>query len=240
VGLTPVGKFPIPQIGEDVTRRNPTGLSPGYGPDEADAGVCPEREMTLRRDTRAAVCALTAMLLLSTIAGPAEADTNQEGSDTAFAGNGVQYGVWQKSNKRVRLKVSPSSTMSSTRCMDAKLDWGTEGSGHYDARVVRSCQPGTPEETDPDADGFWVEPSDWGGRNIGGIQKGFGYIISDSTLAVLLDERFENTGSGDLEQFAPGTGTQGYARVRTRYNNGTVKSCNPLPVNSGDGSGGCS
>lgn len=65
-------------------------------------------------------------------------------------------------------------------------------------------------------------------------------MINDGSLQVGEKERFANTGSGSLDAYAPGTGTQGYARVRTRYQNGTVKSCNPLPVTSPDGSGGCS
>jgi hypothetical protein len=73
-----------------------------------------------------------------------------------------------------------------------------------------------------------------------GTQKGYGYMISDSSLAVLASEHFDSAGGQALWSTAPGTGTQGYARVRTRYNNGTVLSCNPLPVTSSSGSGGCS
>ncbi len=124
--------------------------------------------------------------------------------------------------------------------MDAMLDWGTEGSGqHYDSRVVRSCRPYMSESTDPGGDGYWQEPADWGGAEMGGIQKGWGYVINDTTLNFVAWERMPDAGSGNLYPNAPATGAQGWARVRTRYQDGSVKSCNPLPVTSPDGSGGC-
>ncbi|TIC79001.1 hypothetical protein [Nocardioides sp. GY 10127] len=185
------------------------------------------------------VVVLTCGISLAT-AGVVGADTPQEGSDTVSAGSGSQFGRWSKSNKRLRLKVSPNNNMNTDKCMDVMLDWGTQGNEHYDSRVVRSCLPGTNEETDPDGDGYWSEPSDWGGRTVTGIQKGWGYMIDDSNLLVLSAERLADTGSGALWGTAPGTGTQGYARMRTRYQNGSVKSCNPLPVTSASGAGGCS
>lgn len=180
-----------------------------------------------------------ALFVVVASAGVARADTPQSGSDTAYAGSGNQSGAWSLTQRRIGLAVDPGSGMSNSRCMDAMLDWGTL-SGHYDSRVVRSCRRGTGEETDPGGDGYWVEPVDWGGRTVTGIHKGFGYVINDSNLHIVSSERFSNTGTGGLDASAPGTGTQGWARVRTRYQNGSVKSCNPLPVYLSSGSGGCS
>ena len=124
--------------------------------------------------------------------------------------------------------------------MDAMVDWAN-GSNHYDSRVVRSCRPGFSESTDPEVDGRWSEPAGTFG-GVTGMQKGWAYMIDDSSLVVVNypGENFTDAGTGGYESPAPGTGTQGYARVRTRYNNGTVLSCNPLPANVAAGSGGCS
>lgn len=195
--------------------------------------------IVVARMMRGVLSVSLALALTGVAAGQVQADTPQEGSDTANAGSGTQFASWSKSNHRLRLKVLPGNSMSTDKCMDVMLDWGTNGSGHYDGRVVRSCAPGIDEETDPDANGFWDEPSGWGGRDVTGIQKGWGYTIDDDNLLVLSAARLNDTGTGDLWGVAPGTGTQGFARVRTRYQNGTVKSCNPLPVTSPDGSGGC-
>lgn len=168
------------------------------------------------------------------------AGTAAKGSDTAYNGSGQQYGAWSVSNKRFRLKASPTTGMATNRCMDAMLDWDKGGLPHFDSRVVRSCLPGVSEETDPGGNGFWTETDPAFPGNIFLTGKGWGYVISDSTLAVQGWEHFDNAGSGSLYSTAPGTGTQGYARVRTRCNNGTVLSCNPLPATSSSGSGGCS
>lgn len=180
--------------------------------------------------------------IAANLSSAAVADTPQYGNDIAYIGLGEQYGYWNLTAMKLRLKSSPEAGMSTARCMDAFLDWGTGGSGeesgHYDGRIVRSCKPGTSEETDPGGNGTWEEPPS--GRNLVGIQKGWGYVIYDHNLAVIDAERFASTGTLGYDDPAPGTGTQGYARVRTRYEDGTVKSCNPLPVTSPDGSGGCS
>jgi len=142
----------------------------------------------------------------------------------------------------LRLKVSPTTSMSPSRCMDAMIDWDKGGLAHYDSRVVRSCLPGMSEETDPGGDLYWDETDPIFISNVLATRMGWGYVVSASNLSVVGWERFANTGSGSgsLDAYAPGTGTQGYARVRTRYNNGSVLSCNPLPVTSFAGSGGCS
>lgn len=96
------------------------------------------------------------------------------GSDFTYVGAGWQFGSWSKSNRRIRLKVAPNSNLSTSRCMDALLDWGTTG-GHYDARVIRSCRPGRAEETDPGGDQSWSEPANWGGPERDWDPEGLGY-----------------------------------------------------------------
>jgi len=169
------------------------------------------------------------------------AGTAKEGSDFAYVGAGVQYGRWSQSDKTVRLHSSPANNMSSNRCMDVMVDWRIDqpfiGRQHYDARVVRSCKPGVDEETDPGGDREWSEPSDWEGETPHGLQRGFGLIISDSSLDVIARERFEDAGMVDAPQTQPSTFGQGATRVRTRYNNGNVGSCNPLPADSAEDHG---
>lgn len=170
---------------------------------------------------------------------PAAADP-RSGSEYAYAGSGSQFGSWSQPLIKLGLAVYPTSNMSTDRCMDAMLDWDTRGTGHYDSRVVRSCRPGTSEQTDPGGDGYWQEDSgDWDQRSITGVQKGFGYMLLPA-MQIAGQERFPGSGTADLYRDPPGTGTQGWARVRTRYQDGTVKSCNPLPATSSSGSGGCS
>lgn len=127
--------------------------------------------------------------------------------------------------------------MSTDRCMDAFLDWGRDH-GHYDARIVRECDPGNAVGTDPQGDGHWSEPPI---TPLNGIQRGWGYVIDDDNLRQIDGQRDHMTNTGTIAPTnpAPGTGTQGYARVRTEYQSGAVKSCNPLPATSPDGSGGC-
>lgn len=189
----------------------------------------------MRKADRAVVLAAGFLGLSALFSVAADATgTTHEGYDTAYAGSGWQYGWWSQSQGKVRLQSNPYNGMSSSRCMDAMVDWKVKqpiiGHHHYDSRVIRSCLPGTAEETDPGGDNRWSEPSDWGGETPQGLQRGFGYIIDDSTLDILSKERFANSGSVDVTN-APSTFGQGGARVRTRYNNGTVGSCNPLPVN---------
>lgn len=135
--------------------------------------------------------------------------------------------------------------MLSTRCMDAFLDWRVvRASPHYDARLVRSCKPGTSEGTDPSGDGHWQEPP-YSTLPVAvareGMQRGYGWIIRDTDLSLVNRSPFPAVSPNlDAPTYAAGTGTQGHTRVRTRYENGTVKSCNPFPVYDGTGSGGCS
>jgi hypothetical protein len=109
---------------------------------------------------------------------------------------------------------------------------------------VRSCQPGHSEETDPGADGYWSETPSIFGLFATGTRRGWGYM-TEISLAVTgpETEHFEDAGAvglGWTGGVAPLPGVQGYSRVRMRYGNGAVVSCNPLPVESPSGSGGCS
>jgi len=156
-----------------------------------------------------------------------------------------QYGRWSLSERQVRMTVNPTTSMSSDRCMDALLDWGTEGTGHWDSRILRSCQPGYAVETDPGGDGFWEEPNNnilhW--RDLGGIQKGWGYTIDDDSLEIAPGsanrDPFDSAGHLAPDNPAARAGARGYARIKSRLQSGSVKSCNPLPAWSSDGSGGC-
>ncbi|MEZ5191567.1 MAG: hypothetical protein R2734_02875 [Nocardioides sp.] len=67
-------------------------------------------------------------------------------------------------------------------------------------------------------------------------QKGYGCVIDDDTLDVLDqltdgEEQFAGAGSPNYNQ-APPTCTALWARVLTRYQNGTYKGCKNFPANS--------
>jgi hypothetical protein len=179
-------------------------------------------------------------LMTATALTPAwGAGSSSEGYDTAYAGSGYQYAAWSKSNKNLRLASGPNTSMPTTKCMDAMLDWYTT-QPHYDSRVVRSCLPGYTEETDPCCGGYWSE-IDSAFSYVSRTSKGYGYMIEDGSLTVSgSPDHFDNAGAGTLWTTAPATGTQGYSRIGTRYQNGSVLSCNPTPASSAAGSGGCS
>lgn len=172
-------------------------------------------------------------------ATPAQATGAQSGSDYAYAGSGYQYAYWNQSAMKLRLVSAPDTGMPNSQCMDAYLDWEVKqppllGHNHYDGRIIRSCRPGKYEETDPGGDGTWSEPttpSNWEGRQPLGMLRGWGYLIDDSSLEVLAaKEPFANSGTFTVASPAPVTWNNGSARVRTRYQNNSVKSCNPLPA----------
>ena len=81
------------------------------------------------------------------------------------------------------MKSKTGSGLNSGRCIDAFFDWEAQGlfAGHYDSRIIRNCYPGSNLESDPNGDGYWVEPSNWGGESVSGLQKGMGatYDLSD-------------------------------------------------------------
>ena len=49
------------------------------------------------------------------------------------------YAEWYGSSNGLRLIANPSS-MATGYCLDAWFDWNREGTGHFDARVARSCR----------------------------------------------------------------------------------------------------
>lgn len=63
------------------------------------------------------------------------------GSDHTYIGQGHQYASWLKGYRSVSLLADARSGMDPDHCMDAMLDWEV-ADGHYDSRVVRTCQPG--------------------------------------------------------------------------------------------------
>jgi hypothetical protein len=117
----------------------------------------------------------------------------------------------------------------STRCIDGHLDWDT-ASGHYDARVVRTCQRGHIHFTDPSGDFWYDEPSNWDGRNVTGIQRGAGYKIDDSSLEVMGEDMVWGS-SFSLYNTAPRTtaGIDMWAKLWTHYQDGheVIKNANP-------------
>lgn len=113
------------------------------------------------------------------------------------------------------------------------IDWQVQGT-HYDSRVVRSCQPGRHEETDPGGNLYWEETSSVFGIFASGTRRGWAYLVNGNLDTIVGSaEHFDSAGSGALPWAtgtAPNAISQGYARVRMRYGNGQVLSCNPLPV----------
>ncbi|MFZ2501610.1 MAG: hypothetical protein WAW88_02900 [Nocardioides sp.] len=109
---------------------------------------------------------------------------------------------------------------SATYCIDIKMDVRT-GGGHYDARVLRNCNPGHSWETDPGADGYWEEPSGWQDRSVSAFKKLVAYRIEDDLSSwsnAGWVEDGENNGVVWADG-APGQGTKS-VRIRTLYDNG--------------------
>lgn len=171
------------------------------------------------------------MVTLGILTSAPQASAATSGEDDAYVTPGHEHAIWSKSEKRLSLGSFPGYSMSTDRCMDAMLDWKTT-SGHYDARVVRSCDPGGKVSTDPGGDGYWQEPSDWGGRTITDMQKGVGARIDDDyvdgNFAMYAHEDFAGAGGGAYSA-RPRTCTDRFARVRTLYQDGHIQSCNSDP-----------
>ncbi len=190
---------------------------------------------------RLSVAALAASALLVSVIPPAQASPT--GEDYAYAGSGFQYAKWQASHvpDRLELKVSPTTSMSKNRCMDAMLDWETTFA-HYDSRVVRSCLPGRSEASDPGGDGWWSEPNSYW-LNISDMKKGQGYLIddqygSDGFPPLSGRERFAGTTTDSIYESAPRTTVDCWARTRTRYELGHVD-VTPNDGGSPTGAGNC-
>ncbi len=129
----------------------------------------------------AAVCIIGSASALADCHG----DGVDAGEDTVHAGPGGsdQVGKWSLANRQVRVKVHTGNGLNSGRCLDSFFDWETHGAfaGHYDSRIVRDCYPGSNLESDPNGDGYWEEPSDWGSASVSGLNKGMGanYDLTD-------------------------------------------------------------
>ncbi len=180
-----------------------------------------------------------AVLLLAAVSLPVgstyASGDRYNGSGTTYVGSGSQRGNWQQANRRLHLRVTPKD-MKNTRCMDAFFDWRVDqppvhGHNHYDSRQVRSCLPGWQESTDPGGDDFWSE-GNWAGENPDVSQQGWGMVISDGPGLTMIDaDRFPDAGGTTAPRNGRATTNNGSVRVRTRYQNLSVYSCNPLPAN---------
>lgn len=174
--------------------------------------------------------------LLVVPAGAHAADSTGYGYTYQGAGASFQYMSWNRSTRKIRLKVFADVGMNPDNCMDAMADWHTTNGDHYDARVVRVCLPGGTEETDPGADGYWIEPSDWDGRPVDGLRIAGGYVMDDdypfvikwgSVLPESVSSSLYPATSGTPPRTPPSDDY--WARVRTLYQDGHVQSGNPTP-----------
>lgn len=124
----------------------------------------------------------------------------------------------------IKLRVYPSTAMSSDHCIDAMVDWKNLD-GHYDARVARSCRPGDYWGTDMNGDFYWNEPSNWAGQNVVDMQKGYGYTFDDDWsdgFRFIGSERFVGTTGQQIYDSPPRTTVDCFARTTTLYNDGHV------------------
>lgn len=192
--------------------------------------------MYLTRGVAVAVMVAASATLLCS-AAYANPDSNQQ-CVASGSGNSSQCASWDTSSRKLYLGVTTSTGMLTTKCQDSMLDWRVTF-GHYDARVVRVCQPGGHVYTDPGGDGYWEEPADWNGTAAnGGMRAGGGYVIEDTYanggFAPFNIKPYAGTFGGQLypsnNGIAPRTGPPDYfARVRTLYQDGHTASWDPTP-----------
>lgn len=178
--------------------------------------------MAVRRRVKCLIAGLASSAALATLGVTPAAWANPVGSDTTYSGSGQQHAAWNVGDKRLRMWVSPSSQMLTTRCMDAQLDWDVPPGMHYDLREIRSCRPGAQNFTDPSGNGWWGEPSDFAGTD---MQRGFGLSISDDAsdpdgtiFPVFEQQRF--VGSGNVALVEVPRTTDCFARTNTLYQDG--------------------
>lgn len=88
---------------------------------------------------------------------------------------------WVASVDAIKMQVYAANGLNSDRCADAWFDWSA--SGHYDARVVRTCKPGSNRYTNAGGPGFYYEPST--SRNLSGEQKVFLCLYNQSSGNVI-------------------------------------------------------
>lgn len=142
----------------------------------------------MRNWTRAASILGASAVLVGAPAAVAFADCSPHGngvnSGSAYFSVGPsgssQSSTWNLGNRTVYVGTITSSGMSTSRCHDMMFDWATD-SGHYDARQVRNCDPGS--QASSQSSGSWPanEPSGWAGRDVNGLQKGAGCVYNQSS-----------------------------------------------------------
>lgn len=190
----------------------------------------------IRRSDR--VCGLLSRVTLVTVGtvissivwiAPAQADS-VVGSGITYVGlsPSAQGLRWTVPGEEIRLwaRFAATSTGSARYCHDAAVDWFTNGTGHYDARVIRNCNPGTTIETDPGGNGFWQEPNNYDEADVTRVQRAGSYAFPDDDLSNVVQP--ENIHGG-----APSNAlaTSNYSqRIRTMYDSGLVQSFEHFPV----------
>lgn len=131
-------------------------------------------------------------------------------------------GLWDLTGRRVRLVASPDAAVPTYRCHDAWVDWATV-SGHYDARLTRNCDPGSYRETDSGGDGWEPEPSNWGGRNVTGIQKGAGCVHNQNSITFDTCAQYpQNLSTCSIGSDYTLTQMKNFVRYWIRYQDGTI------------------
>lgn len=154
---------------------------------------------------------------------PAAAD-DVSGSATRYVGpgNSYEYLVWNATTRRERMVIyfEGNPQLSSTYCLDIKMDVRT-GGGHYDARVLRNCNPGYTWATDPGGDGYWEDPEGWQDRSVTAFKKLVAYSIEDN-LSSWSNVSWVEDGDNNGIVWAAGAPSQGTrsVRIRTLYDNG--------------------
>lgn len=174
------------------------------------------------------VLALTSVLTLA-MSGQALADDVAGSYQTSIgAGSSKQYMAWSQSQEKIKLWVDFDGNPSGTgnRCQDALVDWNTNGTGHYDARVVRNCNPGHLVATDPGGDDWWQEPNDYDEADVRRVQRVGSYVFKDNDRSAITNHKYKYGGPP-----AEAGATSSYAqRIRTLYDSGNLVSYTHFPV----------
>lgn len=174
------------------------------------------------------------LMVVAGWAAPATAGqggNNSDGWYTSFVGHwsdAKQYMKWNVNQHKIRIWVRFGGPSGGTgnRCTDAVVDWNTNGTGHYDARVVRNCNPGGFIETDPGGDGFWQDPADFDEADVRRVQRVGSYDFTDHDLSHIRNDK--NRYGGPPDRALPSSSWS--QRIRTLYDNGTVFSHYHGPV----------
>ena len=206
--------------------RHPEASKFGQNPSVRPSGARPSARRLAASGM--ATIALATALTMSTGSMAFADDVSGSYKTSIGAGSSEQYMAWRKPEEEVRLWVdfdgNPSGTGS--RCQDAAVDWNTNGTGHYDARVVRNCNPGHFIATDAGGDGWWEEPNDYDEADVRRVQRVGSYVFKDDDLTAITSSK--NKYGNAPSRAAP---TSDFAqRIRTLYDNGDISSFMHLPV----------